>query len=120
MKLPILSLLGALVVSGAAVAQTADNTAVNARDRDGTNVTPIDQSNDPADIRLAADIRKMVVADKRLSATAKNAKIIVISGKVTLRGPVEASKEKVIVETLARKAGAKEIVNELEIKKSNS
>ncbi len=51
-----------------------------------------DQSNDPADIKMTADIRKMVVDDDSLSMAAKNVKIITIAGVVTLRGPVNTRK----------------------------
>ena len=80
--------------------------------------TATDQSNDPADIKITADIRKMVVNDGSLSMMAKNVKIITIDGVVTLRGPVETEKEKAAIESHAKHGGAKKITNELEIKKS--
>ena len=64
----------------------ADNTGKNARDQDDQSVTATDQSNDPADLKLTADIRKMVVGDDSLSMMAKNVKIVTIGGVVTLRG----------------------------------
>ena len=75
-------------------------------------------SNDPADLKLTADIRKMVVGDDSLSMMAKNVKIVTIGGVVTLRGPIENEKEKAAIESHAKRAGAKKITNELEIKKS--
>ena len=96
----------------------ADNTRKNTRDRDDQSQTATDQSNDPADIKIAADIRKMVVNDESLSMMAKNVKIVTIDGVVTLRGPVETEKEKTVIESHAKQAGAKKITNELEIKKS--
>lgn len=116
MKHPIPALLAAIALAGPAYAQNADNSATNARDRDGQTLTPIDQSNDPADIKLVADIRKMVVDDASLSANAKNVKIITISGDVTLRGPVETETEKVTIEKHAQAAGAKSVTNQIEIK----
>ena len=96
----------------------ADNTGKNARDKDDHSVTATDQSNEPADLKMTADIRKVVVGDDSLSTMAKNVKIVTIGGVVTLRGPVETDKEKATIESHAKQAGAKKITNELEIKKS--
>jgi hyperosmotically inducible periplasmic protein len=96
----------------------ADNTGKNPRDRDDQTQTPTDQSNSPADIKITADIRKMVVGDDSLSMTAKNVKIITVDGVVTLRGPVDTQKEKATIESHAKHSGAKKITNELEVKKS--
>jgi hyperosmotically inducible protein len=120
MKLTVLTLLSTAALAGIALSQdpNADNTGKNTRDRDDQSQTATDQSNDPADIKITADIRKMVVNDGSLSMMAKNVKIITIDGVVTLRGPVETEKEKTLIETHAKHAGAKKITNELEIKKS--
>jgi hyperosmotically inducible periplasmic protein len=120
MKLTVFTLLSTAAIAGIAWSQdtNADNTGKNTRDRDDQSLTSTDQSNSPADIKLSADIRKMVVGDGSLSMMAKNVKIITIDGVVTLRGPVETEKEKVTIETHAKNAGAKKITNELEIKKS--
>lgn len=112
-----LSLLAACTLAGSAWAQTdPDNTGVNARDRNKDYLTSTDQSNDPADLKITAETRKMVVADSSLSMEAKNAKIITISGIVTLRGPVESKKEKEAIEAHAKMAGAKKVDNLLEVK----
>ena len=120
MKLTVLTLLCAAAFAGIAWSQdpNADNTGKNTRDRDDQSQTAMDQSNDPADIKLTADIRKMVVGDDSLSMMAKNVKIITIDGVVTLRGPVETEKEKTAIENHTKHSGAKKITNELEIKKS--
>lgn len=95
----------------------ADNTDRNKQDQSGKTKTPMDQSNDPADIKLVATIRKMVVDDKSLSATAKNCKIITNGGRVTLRGPVNTAEEKATVETHATMtAGKDKVENQLEVK----
>lgn len=114
----ILTLFAAMAFSlqGFGQGTNADNSGKNARDASGETLTPIDQSNDPADIKLAAEIRKMVVADDSLSVLGKNVKIITVDGVVTLRGPVETKKEKVLIEKHAKMAGAKSITNQLEIK----
>jgi hyperosmotically inducible periplasmic protein len=120
MKLIALTLLLTAAIAGSSWSQdtNADNTGKNVRDRDDQSVTATDQSNDPADLKLTADIRKMVVGDGSLSMMAKNVKIVTIDGAVTLRGPVENEKEKAAIESHAKQVGAKKITNELEIKKS--
>jgi hyperosmotically inducible periplasmic protein len=120
MKLTLFTLLSTAAIAGSAWAQdtNADNTGKNTRDRDDQSQTATDQSNDPADIKITADIRKMVVNDGSLSMMAKNVKIITIDGVVTLRGPVETQKEKATIESHAKHGGAKKITNELEVKKS--
>ena len=120
MKLTFLTLLSSAAIAGIAWSQdpNADNTEKNTRDRDDQSQTATDQSNDPADIKLTADIRKVVIGDDSLSMTAKNVKIITVDGVVTLRGPVDTQKEKATIESHAKHGGAKKITNELEIKKS--
>jgi osmotically-inducible protein OsmY len=120
MKLITLTLLSAAAIAGTALSQdpNADNTGKNTRDRDDQSQTATDQSNEPADLKLTADIRKMVVGDGSLSMMAKNVKIITIDGAVTLRGPVETKNEKAAIESHAKHAGAKKVTNELEIKES--
>jgi hyperosmotically inducible protein len=120
MKFIFLTLVSAAAITGSAWSQdtNADNTGKNVRDRDDQSQTATDQSNNLADIKMTADIRKMVVGDGSLSMTAKNVKIITVGGVVTLRGPVETEKEKAAIETHAKHGGAKKVTNELEIKKS--
>lgn len=110
----------ALTLSCATAAEKksdADNTDRNKQDQSGKTKTPTDQSNDPADIKLVATIRKMVVGDKSLSATAKNCKIITAGGMVTLRGPVTTAEEKAAIENhAAMSAGKDKVDNQLEVK----
>jgi hyperosmotically inducible periplasmic protein len=120
MKLTALTLLLSAAIAGSSWSQdeNADNTGKNVRDKDDQSVTATDQSNDPADLKMTADIRKMVVGDGSLSMMAKNVKIVTIGGSVTLRGPGETEKEKAAIEGHAKQAGAKKITNGLEIKSS--
>jgi hyperosmotically inducible periplasmic protein len=99
------------------LAQTApDNTEKNVRDRDGDTLTPGDQSSNPADVELTRRIREAVVADKSLSTSAHNVKIITVNGMVTLRGPVTSTQEKTkIAETAQKLAGKKQVENQLEV-----
>lgn len=99
---------------------SADNTGVNQRDKSGQTLTPIDQSNDPADLKITADTRKMLMDDKSLSMNAKNCKVITSKGgAVTLRGPVDSASEKSAIAEHAKMAGAKSVDNQLEVKSSN-
>ena len=78
MKQIILSLLSVSVFTLSAIAQdtpAADNTKKNQRDRSGETKTSGDQSNNPEDVKITAAIRRAVVEDNSLSATAKNVKI---------------------------------------------
>ena len=96
-----------------------DNTGKNKRDRSGETQTSGDQSNNSQDIKISAAIRKAVVSDKSLSATAKNIKIITANDTVTLRGPVKTADEKTKIEQLAQSAaGNAKIDNQLEVKAS--
>jgi osmotically-inducible protein OsmY len=99
-------------------AQTApDNTGQNVRDRGGATRTPGDQSESKADLTLTQRIRKALMADKSLSTTAKNIKIITVNGLVTLRGPVKNPQEREkIVAKAQNMAGADKVENQLEIK----
>lgn len=96
-----------------------DNSEINQRDRGSSAMTPGMQSADPADVETTRKIRKEITEDDSLSTTAKNVKIIMQGGKVTLRGPVNSPAEK---EKIAKKAeqiaGAGKVENELEVKSS--
>ena len=99
-------------------AQTApDNTGRNVRDRGGATLTPGDQAESTADLTLTQRIRKALMADKSLSTTAKNVKIITVNGLVTLRGPVNNPQEREMIVAKAQDmAGVDKVENQLEIK----
>ena len=122
MKQIILTLLCVSVFTLSAIAQdtaAADNTKKNERDRSGETTTSGDQSNSQEDIKITAAIRRAVVGDHSLSATAKNVKIITANGVVTLRGPVKNDAEKAKIAELAQSAaGNAKINNQLEVKTS--
>lgn len=95
----------------------ADNTVRNERDRDGRTLTPIEQGNSKADLDTTARIRKEIVANKNISVSAQNVKVISNNGKVTLRGPVETDEEKRIVGDIANRiARAENVDNQIEVK----
>jgi hypothetical protein len=111
---------GATVANNPGVAdqtKNADNTKINERDRQGA-LTPMDQGNSGAEIKITAAVRKALMADKALSFTAKNVKVITIGNKVTLRGPVKSDQERASIEALAKQTtGVSEVDNQLEVKK---
>jgi len=113
-------LLFALVVATPAFAQDAskvDNTQINQRDRHAESTTPMDQPNDSEDIRLAAAVRKAIVADDSLSTMAQNVKLVANRRVVTLRGPVKNDVEKARVEALVQGVtGVTKIENQLDTK----
>jgi len=124
----MLSLTGSLMMAGTAQAEqntalylaadsVLENTELNARDKDNTTLTPVDQKESKADIDITAAIRKKIIRDKRLSVNAQNVKIIALNGVVTLRGPVETKKEKKRIQKIVKKTrGVVRIDNQLEIK----
>ena len=109
--------VAALPAQNPSPALEPDNSRVNARDRNGSALTPMDQGSSEQDRKITQQIRQAVVKDGSLSFTAKNVKIITINGKVTLRGPVKTDAERIAVEALAKKvAGASQVDNFLEVK----
>lgn len=131
MKNFYLPLISSVAFAVSAVAQTptpaarptstpmakADNTARNATDAKMDAPTADNQPNNANDLKLVQSIRKGVMDEKPLSMDAKNCKIIVTNGMVTLRGPVDSAQEKKsIAEIAMRFAGAGKVTDELEVK----
>ena len=115
-------LAGALLLGSSTAmvaAQAPDNTAVNKADRN-TDAPNADRAkNNLSDRELMRHIRHDVVQDKSLSTYAHNVKIVAVSGKVTLRGPVKTEDEKKAIEEHATKyAGSGNVTNELTVKGS--
>lgn len=95
----------------------ADNTRRNVRDRNDRSVTPMDQGNSAADIRVTASIRKEITAAENMSVNAQNVKIITNNGRVTLRGPVNSADEKRLIGEIANRiASGTNVDNQLEVK----
>jgi hyperosmotically inducible protein len=93
-----------------------DNTGINVRDRNPAAMTAGEQSESKSDLKLTRRIRKALMADKSLSMTAKNVKVISSGGNVTLRGPVKTEEEKTAIGAKASAiAGADNVNNQLEI-----
>lgn len=99
----------------------ADNTGRNVRDRDSQTLTPLDQGNSSADVKISADIRRELGREDGLSVSARNVKIITVQGRVTLRGPVRSASEKQKVEEIAQRiAGVDRVFSQLEVLADNS
>jgi hyperosmotically inducible protein len=100
-----------------AAGKSAENTQRNVRDKDDATLTPEDQKETEADVKVTADIRKVVTDDDSLSVNAHNAKIITRNGVVTLRGPVESQAESMRLQQIATQTpGVMRVVNQLEVK----
>lgn len=92
-----------------------DNTGRNVRDR-GRMPTADSQGMSAADTELAARIRREVMRQENLSSNARNAKIVVNDGKVTLRGPVANNSERQQLVSIARSAaGQQNVTDQLEL-----
>lgn len=100
-------------------APDADNTTLNKRDRDGSTALPTDQKENQADVKITAEVRRMITSDDTMSVNARNVKIVTANGMVTLRGPVNSQAEKDAIETKAKGvAGVSSVDNQLEVKSS--
>jgi hyperosmotically inducible protein len=107
--------LGTMQGSNPNTNPNADNTAMNQRDRANT-VTPMDQAENATDRTITQGVRKAIIADKNLSVTAKNVKIVTAQGVVTLRGPVKTEQERATVAEKAQQvAGVMRVDNQLEV-----
>ncbi len=93
-----------------------DNTAQNYGDARKESPTPQVQSGKKSDIDKVQSIRKALVNDKSISNSAKNVKVVVINGTVTLRGVVDSASEKAKVASAAKQcADASKVLDELEV-----
>jgi hyperosmotically inducible periplasmic protein len=102
---------------GSLSSDDVDNTAVNSVDGRDTMSVPTDQANSADALQVTASIRKAVMADKSLSTSAHNVKIVTKGSTVTLRGPVVSAAEKVRVAALARQnAPGKDVLDQLTVK----
>ena len=105
--------------SGQGASSAPDNTGRNVRDRSDSALTPGDQGGSNADVDITRRIRRALISNEQLSAEAKNIKVITSNGKVTLRGPVKNQQESDTIQSIAQKAGASGIDNQLEMEATN-
>jgi hyperosmotically inducible protein len=113
----LLSLATVSLVPAAFAQQTRpDNTAVNKRDRDASQPTADQQTNNRSDVSITRDIRRAIMNDKKLSTYAHNVKIVTQNGDVTLKGPVRSEDERKILEAKATDiVGANHVKNEVSV-----
>jgi osmotically-inducible protein OsmY len=92
------------------------NTVINKKDSNPTQKNASNQSGDEVDMYLVSRIRKDIMAEKELSTSAKNIKIIAINGQVLLRGPVRSREEAQTILKYARAAaGVPNVINEISV-----
>lgn len=96
-----------------------DGTSVDEKPWDGTVATAQDQSNDSGDVELLQSVRQALINDDALSFNAKNVKVIVRNGDVTLRGVVKDAAEHERVVALTRAcAGVRSVIDQIETETS--
>lgn len=94
----------------------ASNTGINKRDRDDSTLTPMDQMNNPSDLKITQEIRQALMKGE-FSMDARNIKVITRNGAVTLRGPVKTAAELEKITALVKAMPAiKSIDNQLQVK----
>lgn len=96
-----------------------DNTKVNKRDRNAGEATADQQKENAADRELTKKIRSSIMADKSLSTSAHNIKIISQNGAVTLKGPVKSDDEKkaLVAKAVTIAGSADKVTDEISVKK---
>jgi len=95
-----------------------DNTKMNEPSHNNTSVTADSQKNNTSDLEITRSIRRELTSKDGLSTYAQNIKIITMSGKVTLKGPVRSMNEKSKAEQIAKSvAGVTNVLNELSVVK---
>jgi hypothetical protein len=101
---------------GACLALTACEPSGENQQELANDNPPFEQSNDPEDLRLAADIRGNLLSAGGLSVVATNVQIITRDGEVVLRGPVRSSEEKESVLQIVREtAGVTRVEDRLTV-----
>jgi hyperosmotically inducible periplasmic protein len=102
---------------GTLMSDDVDNTVVNIVDRRDAMSVPTNQSNSTEALQTTANIRKAVMADRTLSVSAHNVKIVTKGSTVTLRGPVASATEKDRIAALARQhAPGMDVLDQLTVK----
>jgi hyperosmotically inducible protein len=89
-----------------------DNSGINVRDRPPEAITPFTQSNNQSDVETTRKIRQALMHDKSLSTTARNVKVVTVSGTVFLRGPVKSEHEKAAIAHKAWQIAGRDHVND--------
>jgi len=113
----VCALLVVSINTAQAKAVKADNTKQNRGAMEENAVVADKQGNGKEQIKVLANIRKVIMRQKDLSMDAKNIKILVSdSNFAVLRGPVDSAAEKERVEELVKTCtGVKGIKTELSV-----
>lgn len=85
-----------------------DNSALN---RNGHIKAEGQTHGSAADVEVTRQLRAKIMADKQLSTSAQNIKIITIGTTMTLEGPVTNREEKSKIEAIARGITTKKKIN---------
>jgi hyperosmotically inducible protein len=111
------SCLGVAAGQNSSAGQSApDNTKTNAHRRANAEPTADQQTENASDRAITQQIRKAIVKDKSLSASAHNVKVITQNGQVTLAGPVRSEEEKKALQDMASSvAGVSNVNNQLQV-----
>ena len=95
----------------------ANSAQESVRDHDSNRMTPGDQGTSPQDVEMTRNIRKEILAQKGMSMSGQNVKIVTFNLLVTLRGPVATTEEKKLIYDIAcRLAGSDKVTDEMEVK----
>jgi osmotically-inducible protein OsmY len=109
-------IVSSVMLSGAFLVPPGLGLAEELFQADPQQKTADNQKNNKADTALTAEIRKALVADKALSMSAHNVKVITSNGIVTLRGKVESEDERASVVGKAKDlAGATNVNDDLTV-----
>ena len=93
-----------------------DNARDNLRAADQRALSPPDQGDNLADVKITAQIRNQIAADEDMSVNAINIRIITLEGRVTLSGPVNTTAEKQHIGEIAERIAKPCIVdNQLDV-----
>jgi osmotically-inducible protein OsmY len=116
-------LFGGLAIAAAQepASPAADNTKVNARDRNASESTADQQKDNRSDREITRQIRQAIMKDKALSSYAHNVKVITQNGMVTLKGPVRSETEKKAVEAKAAEvADENKVTSQLDVQQDST
>jgi len=102
--------------ASAADQRAADTMSMDERDRSGAPSSAGDPGATEADRRITQEIHQALLEDTSLPATAKDVKVTMKDGVVTLQGPVNSRQEKSqIAAVVQRVSGITRIDNRLDI-----
>lgn len=103
--------------SGTPSTTTGNNPTRTPSDSTTPSRTPADTSTGTAETKIAAEVHRVIMEDKTMSASAQSCKVSVDkAGVVTLSGTVASQAEKDAIETKAKAiAGVTRVVNELQV-----